>query len=41
MGFEGARAALRFGYTSTREWLDTQGQPLLKRLLPGHVAFAL
>ncbi len=41
MGFEGARAALRFGYTSTREWLDTQGQPLLKRLLPGAVAFAL
>ncbi len=41
MGFEGARAALRFGYTSTREWLDTQGQPLLKRLLPDTVALAL
>ena len=34
MGFEAARAALRFGYTSTKEWLDTKGQPLLRRLLP-------
>jgi predicted acylesterase/phospholipase RssA len=34
MGFEEARTALRFGYTSTRDWLDAQGQPLLKRLLP-------
>jgi NTE family protein len=40
MGFEGARAALRFGYTSTREWLDTKGEPLLKRLLPAPVALA-
>lgn len=41
MGFEGARAALRFGYTSTRDWLDTQGQPLLKRLLPEPAPAAL
>jgi NTE family protein len=33
MGFQAARAALHFGYTSTKEWLDTHGQPLLHRLL--------
>lgn len=40
MGFESAQAALRYGYTSTREWLDTQGQGLLRRLLPEPVALA-
>ncbi len=32
MGFEASRAALRFGYESTREWLGGQGAPLLQRL---------
>jgi NTE family protein len=32
MGFEASRAALRFGYESTKEWLTDQGQPLLRRL---------
>jgi predicted acylesterase/phospholipase RssA len=41
MGFEGAHAALRFGYESTREWLDHGGQTLLERLAPGQVAVAL
>lgn len=27
-------AALRFGYASTREWLDTHGHPLLQRFVP-------
>jgi hypothetical protein len=31
MGFEASRAALRFGYTSTRAWLETQGAPWLDR----------
>jgi predicted acylesterase/phospholipase RssA len=34
MGFEASRLALRFGYTSTREWLAGAGAPLLKSLLP-------
>jgi NTE family protein len=34
MGFESAQVALRYGYVSTGEWLETQGQPLLQRLLP-------
>lgn len=29
MGFEASRAALRFGYDSTRAWLDAQGASLL------------
>jgi len=33
MGFEASRAALRFGYDSTREWLDEHGARLLRRLL--------
>lgn len=41
MGFEAARAALRYGYTSTKEWLDTEGQPLLRRLRPDPQAVAL
>jgi len=32
MGFEASRAALRYGYESTREWLDGQGLGLLRRL---------
>ncbi|HZN50188.1 MAG TPA: patatin-like phospholipase family protein [Methylomirabilota bacterium] len=32
MGFEASRAALRYGYESTREWLDGQGTGLLRRL---------
>ena len=33
MGFEASRAALRFGYASTREWLDTPGNPLRQRFV--------
>jgi hypothetical protein len=33
MGFEASRAALRYGYESTTEWLEQQGAPLLRRLL--------
>jgi len=32
MGFEASRAALRYGYESTKEWLTDQGLPLLRRL---------
>jgi len=32
MGFEASRAALRYGYESTKEWLSDQGLPLLRRL---------
>jgi len=32
MGFEASRAALRYGYKSTTEWLEGQGLPLLRRL---------
>jgi predicted acylesterase/phospholipase RssA len=32
MGFEASRAALRFGYTSTLAWLDSQGATLVRRL---------
>ena len=34
MGFEASRQALRFGYESTMAWLDAQGAPLVRRLLP-------
>lgn len=34
MGFEASRAALRYGYESTKQWLDAEGQPLLEHLLP-------
>ncbi len=40
MGFEASRAALRFGYASTKEWLDREGLPLLRRLLPEATALA-
>jgi NTE family protein len=38
MGFEASRAALRFGYDSTRGWLAEHGAPLLRRLQPQPVA---
>jgi NTE family protein len=31
MGFEASRTALRFGYTSTRAWLESHGSALLDR----------
>jgi predicted acylesterase/phospholipase RssA len=34
MGFEASRAALRFGYTSTKAWLAEQGAPLVRSLAP-------
>jgi NTE family protein len=34
MGFAASQAALRFGYTSTRAWLDEQGAALLRQLTP-------
>lgn len=34
MGFEASQAALRFGYTSTRAWLDEQGATLVRQLTP-------
>jgi predicted acylesterase/phospholipase RssA len=34
MGFEAARAALRYGYASTQDWLGGEGRPLLEHLLP-------
>src|SRR5919106_6535602 len=38
MGFEASRAALRFGYTSTRAWLAEQGAPLIRSLAPAAAA---
>ena len=32
MGFDASRAALRFGYESTKAWLADRGAPLLRRL---------
>jgi len=32
MGFEASRAALRYGYASTKEWLDAQGAPLIRHM---------
>jgi len=32
MGFDASRASLRFGYESTREWLDAHGASLVRRL---------
>ena len=34
MGFDASRTALRFGYTSTRAWLEAQGNPLLQHFAP-------
>ena len=31
MGFEASRAALRFGYTSTQEWLAQRGEAFMRR----------
>jgi NTE family protein len=33
MGFEASRKALRFGYASTRAWVDGAGAPLVRRML--------
>src|SRR5882672_1458900 len=33
MGFEASRAALRYGYESTKEWLAGQGTMVLRRML--------
>jgi hypothetical protein len=41
MGFEASRAALRFGYTSTRAWFDAQGAPLVRSLTPALAALPL
>lgn len=38
MGFEASRAALRFGYESTKAWLGEQGAPLLRTLAPATVS---
>lgn len=35
MSFGASRAALRYGYASTKEWLAARGLPLIERLLPG------
>ena len=35
MGFDASRAALRFGYTSTLEWLDGGGTPLREEFARG------
>ena len=37
MGFEASRAALRYGYASTREWLQGEGAPLVRLLTPPDV----
>lgn len=34
MGFEASRAALRYGFASTKEWLATAGVELLRRFVP-------
>jgi predicted acylesterase/phospholipase RssA len=33
MGFEASRAALRYAYTSTKDWLNGQGAGLVRRLM--------
>jgi NTE family protein len=38
MGFQASRAALRFGYTSTRAWLEEQGASLVRSMTPVPVA---
>jgi hypothetical protein len=35
MGFDATRAALRFGYTSTREWLERAGESLREDFADG------
>jgi predicted acylesterase/phospholipase RssA len=35
MGFDASRAALRFGYTSTREWLERAGESLREDFADG------
>lgn len=31
MGFDASRAALRFGYVTTKEWLQTKGAVFIRR----------
>jgi hypothetical protein len=31
MGFDASRTALRFGYSSTKEWLQTRGALFIRR----------
>ena len=31
MGFDASHAALRFGYVSTKEWLETRGAVFIRR----------
>ena len=31
MGFDASRAALRFGYVTTKEWLQTKGAVFVRR----------
>lgn len=40
MGFEASRAALRFGYTSTRQWLAERGGALMRRFQLADVSSA-
>jgi predicted acylesterase/phospholipase RssA len=40
MGFEASRAALRFGYASTKLWLEQQGASLVRSLTEGAVEIA-
>jgi hypothetical protein len=35
MGFDASRTALRFGYTSTKEWLQTNGALFIRRFSTG------
>ncbi len=41
MGFEASRAALRYGYASTSDWLGGRGAPLLRRVLSSAPASAV
>jgi hypothetical protein len=41
MGFEASRAALHYGYESTKAWLAGEGKPLLEHLLPRPVPVAV
>jgi hypothetical protein len=35
MGFDASRAALRFGYVTTKEWLQTKGAVFIRRFAAG------
>ncbi len=34
MGFDASRAALRFGYVTAKEWLQTKGAIFVRRFSP-------